>query len=227
MAAPLNRTGLKTMLRAALPFAADAEITMEANPSSVEATRFHGYRAAGVNRVSLGVQALNDPDLRFLGRLHDVADALKAIKLAREIFPRMSFDLIYARQDQSLAAWRSELSEALSMAVDHLSMYQLTIEDGTAFGDRFARGGLKGLPDEDVQADMYALTQEVCATHGMPAYEVSNHARPGSESRHNLIYWRMGDYAGIGPGAHGRLTLDSARFATEAEHQPTPQRDEC
>jgi oxygen-independent coproporphyrinogen-3 oxidase len=168
----------------------------------------------------MGVQALNDADLRRLGRLHSVADARQAYDIARKCFDRVSFDLIYARQDQTLEQWRAELTEALSMAVDHLSMYQLTIEDGTAFGDRFARGGLKGLPDEDVQADMYAVTQEVCAEHGMPAYEVSNHARPGAESRHNLVYWRMGDYVGIGPGAHGRVTLDGQRWATVAPKAP-------
>ncbi|MFN3078097.1 MAG: coproporphyrinogen-III oxidase family protein, partial [Alphaproteobacteria bacterium] len=184
------------------------------------AGRFRGFRDAGVNRISMGVQALRDDDLRRLGRLHSVADARQAYDIARHCFDRVSFDLIYARQGQTLEDWQAELREALSMAVDHLSMYQLTIEDGTAFGDRFARGGLRGLPDEDVQADMYAATQEVCASHGMPAYEVSNHARPGAESRHNLIYWRMGDYAGIGPGAHGRLTLDGRRWATVAPRAP-------
>jgi len=207
-------------VRAAWPMVNDPEITLEANPGSVEAGRFRGFRDAGVNRVSMGVQALNDADLRRLGRLHSVAEARQAYDIARNCFDRVSFDLIYARQDQTLADWRAELGEALSMAVDHLSMYQLTIEDGTAFGDRFARGGLRGLPDEDVQADMYAVTQEVCAAHGMPAYEVSNHARAGSESRHNLIYWRMGDYAGIGPGAHGRLTLAGRRWATVAPRAP-------
>lgn len=207
-------------VRAAWPMVNDPEITLEANPGSVEAGRFRAYREAGVNRISMGVQALNDDDLRRLGRLHSVAEARAAFDIARNTFERVSFDLIYARQDQTLAAWRRELTEALSMAVDHLSMYQLTIEDGTAFGDRLARGGLKGLPDDDVQADMYALTQEVCAAHGMEAYEVSNHARTGAESRHNLIYWRMGDYAGIGPGAHGRLTLAGARWATEAPRAP-------
>lgn len=207
-------------VRAAWPMVNDPEITLEANPGSVEAGRFRGFRDAGVNRVSMGVQALNDADLRRLGRLHSVAEARQAFDIARECFDRVSFDLIYARQDQTLDAWRAELGEALSMAVDHLSMYQLTIEDGTAFGDRFARGGLRGLPDEDVQADMYAVTQEVCAAHGMPAYEVSNHAAPGSESRHNLIYWRMGDYVGIGPGAHGRLTLGKRRWATVAPKAP-------
>ena len=207
-------------IRATWPMVNDPEITLEANPGSVEAGRFRGFREAGVTRVSMGVQALNDADLRRLGRLHSVAEARQAFDIARDCFDRVSFDLIYARQEQTLAAWRAELTEALSMAVDHLSMYQLTIEDGTAFGDRFARGGLKGLPDEDVQADMYAVTQEVCAAHGMPAYEVSNHARPGAESRHNLIYWRMGDYIGIGPGAHGRLTLDGTRWATVAPKAP-------
>ena len=207
-------------VRRAWPMVNDPEITLEANPGSVEAGRFRGFAQAGVNRVSMGVQALNDADLRRLGRLHSVAEARQAYDIARENFSRVSFDLIYARQDQTLEAWRAELGEALSMAVDHLSMYQLTIEDGTAFGDRFARGGLRGLPDEDVQADMYAVTQEVCAAHGMPAYEVSNHARSGAESRHNLIYWRMGDYAGIGPGAHGRLTLEGERWATVAPKAP-------
>lgn len=207
-------------VRRTWPMVNDPEITLEANPGSVEAGRFRGFREAGVTRVSMGIQALNDADLQRLGRLHSVAEARQAFDIARKCFDRVSFDLIYARQDQTLQAWRSELTEALSMAVDHLSMYQLTIEDGTAFADRFARGGLKGLPDEDVQADMYALTQDVCAAHGMPAYEVSNHARPGAESRHNLIYWRMGDYIGIGPGAHGRLTVGGARWATVAPRAP-------
>lgn len=207
-------------IRITWPMANDPEITLEANPGSVEAGRFRDFRQAGVNRVSMGVQALNDADLRRLGRLHSAAEARAAFDIARSTFDRVSFDLIYARQDQSLADWRAELQEALSMAVDHLSMYQLTIEDGTAFGDRFAKGGLKGLPDEDVQADMYELTQEICAAHGMPAYEVSNHAGSGAESRHNLIYWRMGDYVGIGPGAHGRLTLGGRRWATEAPRAP-------
>jgi putative oxygen-independent coproporphyrinogen III oxidase len=207
-------------MRATWPMVNDPEITLEANPGSVEAGRFRGFRDAGVNRISMGVQALNDDDLRRLGRLHSVAEARAAFDIARGTFDRVSFDLIYARQDQTLGAWRQELTEALSMAVDHLSMYQLTIEDGTAFGDRFARGGLMGLPDEDVQADMYEVTQEVCAAHGMPAYEVSNHAAAGAESRHNLVYWRMGDYLGIGPGAHGRLTLNGLRWATEAPRPP-------
>lgn len=195
------------------------EITMEANPSSVEAERFRGYRAAGVNRVSLGVQALNDRDLRFLGRLHDVADALKAIRLARDIFPRMSFDLIYARPGQREEDWISELREAISYAVDHLSLYQLTIEEGTPFYG-LQRNGKITLPDADTAARLYEITQDVTADAGLPAYEVSNHARPGAESRHNLTYWRYGDYAGIGPGAHGRLTSGGRKYATATERNP-------
>jgi oxygen-independent coproporphyrinogen-3 oxidase len=207
-------------VRATWPMANDPEITLEANPTSVEAGRFRGYADAGVTRVSMGIQALRDDDLRRLGRLHSVAEARAAFDMARAQFDRVSFDLIYARQDQTLDDWRAELSEALSMAIDHLSLYQLTIEDGTAFGDRFRRGRLRGLPDEDLAADMYELTQEICDAHGIPAYETSNHARPGAESRHNLIYWRSGDYAGIGPGAHGRLTLGGTRYATEALRAP-------
>lgn len=195
------------------------EITMEANPSSVEATRFRGYRAAGVNRASLGVQALNDPDLKFLGRLHDVEDALKAIRLAREIFPRMSFDLIYARPHQTVEAWEKELREAMSYAVDHLSLYQLTIEEGTAFYG-LHKAGKFIVPDEEQAALLYEATQEITASEGLPAYEVSNHARPGAESRHNLTYWRYGDYAGIGPGAHGRLTRGRDKLATATERNP-------
>ncbi len=198
----------------------DLEVTLEANPSSVEAGRFQSYREAGVNRVSLGVQALNDTDLRKLGRLHDLSQALQAIDIARNIFDRMSFDLIYARQDQGFEDWQSELTRALSFAPDHLSLYQLTIEDGTAFGDRFKRGKLAGLPDEDLAADMYFLTQELCESAGLPAYEVSNHAKLGQESRHNLIYWRGGDYVGIGPGAHGRLSKSGCRIATWTELAP-------
>ena len=206
--------------RAHWPFANDIEITLEANPGSVEAGRFAGYRDAGVNRVSLGVQALNDDDLRRLGRIHSVAEARTAFDIARRCFDRVSFDLIYARQGQTLDVWRDELAEALEMAVDHLSLYQLTIEPGTAFGDRYKAGKLRGLPDDDLSADMYFATQEICARHGLPAYEVSNHARPGSESRHNLIYWRYGDYLGIGPGAHGRVTQGNVRFATETPRTP-------
>ncbi len=198
----------------------DIEITLEANPGSVEAGRFRGYADAGVNRISMGVQALDDEDLRRLGRRHSVAEARAAFDVARNAFDRVSFDLIYARQGQTLADWGKELREALSMAVDHLSAYQLTIEDGTAFGARYAAGGLRDLPGDDDAADMYLMTQDICAAHGMPGYEVSNHAQTGSESRHNLIYWRYGDYAGIGPGAHGRLTRGGIRYATEAVRAP-------
>ena len=202
------------------PQSNDWEVTLEANPGSVEAGRFKAYAAAGVNRISMGIQSLNDSDLRKLGRLHTVSDARAAFDIARAAFGRVSFDLIYARQDQDLPAWRAELGEALSMAVDHLSLYQLTIEDGTAFGDRFAKGGLRGLPNEDLAADMYTLTQDICDAAGLPAYEVSNHAAAGMESRHNLIYWRGGDYLGIGPGAHGRMTLNGNRWATETPRAP-------
>jgi oxygen-independent coproporphyrinogen-3 oxidase len=207
-------------IRATWPMSNDPEITLEANPGSIEAGRFRGFRDGGVNRISMGMQAMNDADLRRLGRLHTAAEARQAFDIARSCFDRVSFDLIYARQDQTLADWKAELRQAIDLAVDHLSLYQLTIEEGTAFGDRRARGGLLGLPDDDLSADMYALTQEVCDAAGMPAYEVSNHARPGSESRHNLIYWRGGDYVGIGPGAHGRMTLDGTRWATEAPKAP-------
>jgi len=195
------------------------EITLEANPSSVEADRFRGYRAASGNRVSLGVQALNDSDLRFLGRLHNVEEALVAIGLARDIFPRMSFDLIYARPGQTLDAWRRELGRAIDLAADHLSLYQLTIEEGTRFHALHAAGKLV-MPDPDTAADLYALTQEVTDARGLPAYEISNHARPGCESRHNLTYWRYGEYVGIGPGAHGRFIENGRRVVTITERAP-------
>ena len=202
------------------PVANDLETTLEANPGSVEAGRFAAYQQAGVNRVSLGIQALNDEDLRRLGRIHSVREALQAFDIARENFDRVSFDLIYARQDQSLQDWQNELKQALTLAGDHLSLYQLTIEEGTAFGDRYKLGKLRGLPEDDLAADMYFATQDLCGAAGLEAYEVSNHAKPGSESRHNRIYWRYGDYVGIGPGAHGRLTLDGQRYATETLRNP-------
>ena len=198
----------------------NVEITLEANPTSVEAHRFRDFRGAGVNRVSVGVQALNDADLKALGRLHGVAEAKTAFEIARKVFPRVSFDLIYARQNQSLHDWADELSEALAMAADHLSLYQLTIEDGTAFGDRFSRGLLRGLPNEDLAADMFELTQEKTEAAGYLAYEISNHARPGAESKHNLIYWKSGDWVGVGPGAHGRFSQDGKRVATETYLAP-------
>ena len=198
----------------------DVEVTLEANPSSVEVARFKGYRQAGVNRISMGFQAMNDADLRALGRLHTVKTALSALESARSVFDRVSFDLIYARQNQTLSDWRHELNAALDLGPSHLSLYQLTVEDGTAFAQRMAAGSLRGLPDEDLSVDLYDLTQDLCATAGLPAYEVSNHAKPGQESLHNLIYWRGGDYLGIGPGAHGRLTIDGRRFATVAPRPP-------
>ena len=203
------------------PVANDLEITLEANPSSVEAGRFAAFRQGGVSRISMGIQALNDDDLRRLGRIHTVKEAQTAFEVARSTFDRVSFDLIYARQGQSLRAWEQELKRALDMAVDHLSLYQLTIEQGTAFGDRYNAGKLRNLPDEDLSADLYAMTQDLCGAAGMPGYEVSNHARDGAQSRHNLIYWRYGDYLGIGPGAHGRLTQGMARWATECHSNPT------
>ena len=202
------------------PLANDLEITLEANPSSVEAGRFQAFRQAGVDRVSMGIQALNDEDLRRLGRVHTVEEAMTAFDIARTSFERVSFDLIYGRQGQSRRDWEAELCQALDMAVDHLSLYQLTIESGTAFGDRYARGTLRGLPDEDLGADLFITTQELCAKAGLRAYEVSNHARDGAQSRHNLIYWRYGDYVGIGPGAHGRLTVRGQKWATEAIRNP-------
>jgi oxygen-independent coproporphyrinogen-3 oxidase len=195
------------------------EITLEANPSSVEAERFRGYRAAGVNRVSLGVQALNDTDLRFLGRLHNVSEALHAIELARQIFPRLSFDLIYARPGQTPEAWSAELEQAIGRAADHLSLYQLTIEEGTRFHTLYAAGKFE-IPDGDHAAELYAVTQEVTAARGLPAYEISNHAKPGAESRHNLTYWRYGEYVGVGPGAHGRFIENGRRVVTIAEKMP-------
>ncbi|MGB0901077.1 radical SAM family heme chaperone HemW [Halocynthiibacter sp.] len=209
-----------TRIRETWHLSNNCEITLEANPTSIEADKFRGFRDAGVNRVSVGIQAMNNEDLRKLGRMHSVSEAMAALDIARNTFDRVSFDLIYARQDQSLPAWEAELKQALDLEPDHLSLYQLTIEDGTAFGDRFAKGGLRGLPSEDLSADMYFATQEICDHKGLPAYEVSNHARPGAESRHNMIYWNYGDYAGIGPGAHGRLTLNGQKFATETHLAP-------
>ncbi len=210
--------------RRAWPQANDVEVTMEANPTSVEAGRFRAYAQAGVNRLSLGVQALNDADLRGLGRMHSAAEAVAAYRLARETFGRVSLDLIYARQGQPPEAWRAELARALDLVGGegggHLSLYQLTIEEGTAFGDRFRAGKLRDLPDEDRAADLWDLTQAMTEAAGLPAYEVSNHAVPGQEGRHNLLYWRGGDWAGVGPGAHGRLTLEGTRTATEAERAP-------
>ena len=197
----------------------DAEITLEANPTSVEATRFRGYRAAGVNRLSVGVQALNDADLKALGRRHSVAEAIEAVKTAQSIFPRTSFDLIYARPGQSEAAWRAELTEAMAMAGEHLSLYQLTIEPDTIF-ERLWRAGKLVIPDEDLGRALFDTTQEIAEANGRPAYEVSNHALPGAESRHNLVYWRYGEYVGVGPGAHGRVGVGAERRAQATEKHP-------
>jgi oxygen-independent coproporphyrinogen-3 oxidase len=199
--------------------AGNVEVSLEANPTSVEATRFRGYRAAGVNRVSLGVQALDDQSLKELGRLHSAQEALDAIAVARSIFDRYSFDLIYARPRQTLAGWTAELKQAISEAAEHLSLYQLTIEPGTPFFGLHKAGKLI-VPDDDLGRDLYDLTQSVCSDAGLPAYEVSNHARPGAECRHNLVYWRGHEYAGVGPGAHGRLNIDGRRYATETEKKP-------
>jgi oxygen-independent coproporphyrinogen-3 oxidase len=198
-----------------------AEITLEANPTSVEAGRFAGYRAAGVNRLSLGVQALNDPDLKMLGRMHSVAEAMRALDIATSTFPRASFDLIYARPGQTPQAWAAELREALSRAPEHLSLYQLTIEPDTMFERLFDAGKLK-IPKPDVARALWDVTQELTEKAGMPAYEISNHARPGCESRHNLIYWRYGEYAGVGPGAHGRIVSARGRRRAQAT-EPHPE----
>ena len=198
---------------------AGVEITLEANPTSVEAALLAGFRSAGVNRVSLGVQALNDADLKFLGREHSAREALAAADIAARLFDRFSFELIYARPGQTVEAWEAELRQALSHAVGHISAYQLTIEEGTPFHLRHARGEFR-IPDEDTSAALYEATQAVLEEAGLPSYEISNHARPGEESRHNLAYWRYADYAGIGPGAHGRLTLPGGKIATRQHRAP-------
>ncbi len=205
--------------RALWPAAPDLEITLEANPGAAEAGRFQGFRDAGVNRLSLGVQALDDEALRFLGRVHGRAEALAALERARRIFPRHSFDLIYGRPGQTVAGWRAELAEALAVAGGHLSAYQLTIEPGTAFHAAARRGEL-ALPDEDLQAALYEATGAALAAAGLAAYEVSSYAAPGAECRHNLTYWRYGDYVGVGPGAHGRVTVDGRKLATRRRRGP-------
>jgi putative oxygen-independent coproporphyrinogen III oxidase len=200
-------------------FSANAEITLEANPTSVESTRFRDYVSAGVNRFSLGVQALRDDDLKALGRQHSVAEALAAVEVARNHCDNISFDLIYARSGQKLADWRDELDEALAFAPTHLSLYQLTIERGTRFFERWKQGDLI-LPDENLASDMFDLTNETCAAQGLAAYEISNYAKPGFESRHNISYWQSDPYIGIGPGAHGRLDCDQGRLATTRLRSP-------
>ena len=204
--------------------ASDLEVTLEANPTSVEAARLAAFRAAGVNRISLGVQSLDETALRFLGRQHSASQAVAALETARTLFPRTSFDLIYARPGQGLPAWRAELDHALSLCADHLSLYQLTIEPGTVFEGMHRRGEI-ALPDDDQAAALYAETEATCARHGLAPYEISNLARPGGESRHNLAYWRYSDYAGIGPGAHGRVTLGDDLVATRRHRAPEPWAD--
>lgn len=202
----------------------DVETTLEANPTSIEAENFRGYRAAGVNRVSVGVQALNDADLKALGRQHSSEEAIAAFRLAAKIFPRVSFDMIYARPDQTLAQWRAELIRALAEQQGHMSLYQLTIEPGTAYFDLYERGRLV-TPTDDRAADLYDLTQELTEKAGLPTYEISNHAQPGQESRHNLLYWRYGEYAGAGPGAHSRIADGENRRALIAERHPETWRE--
>ncbi|CAO4191927.1 radical SAM family heme chaperone HemW [Methylorubrum extorquens] len=217
--APDTVAGLLDAVAGAWSVAPDAEVALEANPTSVEATRFRCYRTAGVNRVSLGVQALDDGDLKRLGRLHSVAEALDAVRTASAHFERFSFDLIYARPEQTPEAWAAELRRAIDYAAEHLSLYQLTIEPGTPFFG-LAQAGRLVPPDDDASRALYDVTQEICGLAGLPAYEISNHARPGAQSRHNLLYWRYGEYAGIGPGAHGRLVLPQGRTGTLTEKAP-------
>ena len=217
--APATVAAVIAAANSAWTFAPDIEITLEANPTSVEAGKLRDFRAAGVNRASLGVQSLAEQDLRFLGRQHSAGEAMAAVAEARAVFPRVSFDLIYARPGQAVESWAAELDHALAFGPDHLSVYQLTIEEGTAFHAAVRRGDWSPL-DEDTQAALFEATGEILTAAGLPAYEISNHARPGNESRHNLTYWRYGDYAGIGPGAHGRLTLESGPVATAAFRKP-------
>jgi putative oxygen-independent coproporphyrinogen III oxidase len=201
------------------PVLSDAEITLEANPTSVEAENFRGYRSAGVNRVSVGVQSLSEDDLQALGRQHTPDEALAAFRLATKIFPRVSFDMIYARPQQTLDSWRAELTRALAEQQGHMSLYQLTIEPETRYADLYAAGNLK-IPGDDLAADLYDLTQELTTKAGLPCYEISNHAKYGHESQHNLLYWRYGEYVGVGPGAHGRLVDGHTTYATATEKHP-------
>mgnify|MGYP001394456342 FL=1 len=201
--------------------APNLEITLEANPTSVEAERLKDFRQSGINRVSLGIQALNDEALHFLGRQHSATQALAALELARSLFPRITFDLIYARPNQSVAAWKTEMETALQLVADHVSLYQLTIEPGTKFEALYRQGSFS-LPDEETAAELYETTTAITHAHGLNAYEVSNYAKPGSESRHNLTYWHYGDYLGLGPGAHGRITLDGQLYATRRHRAPEP-----
>ncbi len=218
--APETVDAVLSAIRANWAVSNDLEVTLEANPTSVEAGKFAAFGQVGVNRLSMGIQSLRDTDLKSLGRLHTAAEARRAFDIARDHFKRVSFDLIYARQAQSVDDWQEELAEAAEMAVDHLSLYQLTIESGTRFGDLYKKGRLRDLPTGETSAEMYEKTQEICDLHGFSSYEVSNHAVKGAESRHNLVYWRYGDYVGVGPGAHGRLTVDGQRLAPESGPLP-------
>jgi oxygen-independent coproporphyrinogen-3 oxidase len=217
--APSTAQAILSQISSHWTLAKDCEITLEANPTSVEASRFKGFKAAGVNRVSLGLQALNDIDLRALGRQHSVAEALMALDVANSVFERTSFDLIYGRTGQTAAAWRKELELALTRSPEHVSLYQLTIEPDTMF-ERMVNAGKMALPDVETQRALWDVTQEVTARAGLPAYEVSNHARPGAECRHNLVYWRYGEYVGVGPGAHGRVVTPRGRRAQSTERHP-------
>jgi oxygen-independent coproporphyrinogen-3 oxidase len=211
--------GLIQRVRALWPVANDVEVTLEANPTSTETGKFRAFRDAGVNRVSLGVQSLLADDLKFLGRQHDAAQALAAVEMAASTFQRFSFDLIYARPSQTLSQWQDELERALGFAAGHISLYQLTIEPGTQFEQAVARGDFRVL-DEERAAELYEATVARLGAAGLADYEISNFAKPGEESRHNLTYWRYGDYAGIGPGAHGRLTLGGEKVATRQHRAP-------
>jgi len=197
----------------------DIEITLEANPTSIEAQKFQDFKAAGINRVSVGVQSLNDDALQFLGREHNAREAVRALEIAQKTFDRFSFDLIYARPDQTLKEWEEELSRAIDLSKGHISLYQLTIEQGTPFYIQHNRGDFK-IPETDLAADLYELTNKIMADANMPAYEVSNYAAEGHQSKHNMIYWRYDDYAGVGPGAHGRVTVDGAKYATRTHRAP-------
>lgn len=197
----------------------DCEITLEANPTSIEINKFKAFRQAGVNRVSVGVQSFDNEQLAFLGREHTADDAMRALDTARAVFDRYSFDLIYARPNQTLAAWEAELEQALAYAGEHVSLYQLTIEPNTAFHTRYQRKEFDIPLDEDAAA-LYELTQAITSAHGLPSYEISNHAKAGAQSRHNLAYWRYADYVGVGPGAHGRLTLDGRKVGTRGHRAP-------
>jgi len=216
---PASTQAVIERIAARWPMADDVEITLEANPNSAEAARFAGFRSAGINRLSIGVQALDDTALRFLGRGHNSGEARHAIEAASRVFDRYSFDLIYARPGQTLAAWQSELHAALALAADHLSVYQLTIEPGTAFHAAYARGDF-ALPDPELAADLFETTHAILREAGLPLYEVSNHARAGHECRHNLVYWRYEDYVGVGPGAHGRITVEGRKLATRQQRAP-------